>query len=49
MAQAARDSRLKKLTLANQYNERATWLRLAHEKLDRGVLAAYAAVDLAGE
>ncbi|HUU96554.1 MAG TPA: hypothetical protein VM487_12505, partial [Phycisphaerae bacterium] len=49
MAEAARDSRLKKRTLTNLYNERPTWLRLAHEKLDRGVLAAYAAVDPAGE
>ena len=37
--------RLKKRTLTNLYNERPTWLRLAHEKLDRAVLAAYAATD----
>jgi len=42
---AARDPRLKKRTLTNLYNERPTWLRLAHERLDRAVLAAYAAVD----
>jgi hypothetical protein len=45
MAAAAADPRLKKRTLTNLYNERPTWLRLAHEKLDRAVLAAYAAVD----
>lgn len=49
MAEAARDPRLKRRTLTNLYNERPTWLRLAHEKLDRAVLAAYAAVDPAGE
>jgi hypothetical protein len=32
---------LKKRTLTNLYNERPTWLRLAHEKLDRAVLDAY--------
>jgi len=37
-----------KRTLTNLYNERPTWLRLAHEKLDRAVLAAYAATDPAG-
>ncbi len=45
MAQAAKDPNLKRRTLTNLYNERPTWLRLAHEKLDRAVLAAYAAVD----
>jgi len=49
MAEAGRDSRLKKRTLTNLYNERPTWLRLAHEKLDRAVLAAYAATDPEGE
>jgi len=29
--------------------ERRTWLRLCHEKLDRAVLAAYAATDPAGQ
>jgi hypothetical protein len=45
MAKAAKDPNLKKRTLTNLYNERPTWLRLAHEKLDRAVLAAYAATD----
>jgi len=45
MAEAARDPRFKKRTLTELYNERPTWLKLAHEQLDRAVLAAYAAVD----
>ena len=45
MAEAARDPRFKKRTLTHLYNERPTWLKLAHETLDRAVLAAYAAVD----
>jgi len=45
MAEAARDPRFKKRTLTHLYNERPTWLKLAHEKLDRAVLAAYAAID----
>jgi len=36
---------LKKCTLTNLYNQRPTWLQLAHLELDRAVLAAYAAVD----
>jgi hypothetical protein len=48
MAAAAKDSRLKKHTLTNLYNERPTWLKLAHEQLDRAVLAAYAAIDPEG-
>jgi hypothetical protein len=48
MAAAAKDSRLKKRTLTNLYNERPTWLKLAHQKLDQAVLAAYAATDPAG-
>jgi hypothetical protein len=48
MAAAAKDPRLKKRTLTNLYNERPTWLKLAHEKLDRAVLAAYAATDPEG-
>jgi len=32
---------LKKRTLTNLYNERPTWLDLAHKKLDRAVLDAY--------
>ncbi|MCH8151919.1 MAG: class I SAM-dependent DNA methyltransferase [Planctomycetes bacterium] len=49
MAMAAKDQRLKKRTLTNLYNERPMWLRLAHEKLDRAVLAAYAATDPDGD
>ena len=49
MAAAAKDSRLKKRTLTNLYNERPTWLRLCHEKLDRAVLAAYAVTDPKGQ
>ena len=33
--------RLKKRTLTNLYNERPTWLALAHQKLDAAVFAAY--------
>ena len=32
---------IKKLTLTNLYNQRPTWLQLAHEKLDAAVDAAY--------
>ena len=32
---------LKKRTLTNLYNQRPTWLELAHKKLDEAVLAAY--------
>ena len=49
MAKAAKDSRLKKRTLTNLYNHRPTWLKLAHEMLDRAALAAYAAVDPEGQ
>jgi hypothetical protein len=48
MAATAKDPRLKVRTLTNLYNERPTWLQLAHERLDRAVLAAYAQVDPAG-
>lgn len=48
MARAGKDPKLKKRTLTNLYNERPTWLKLAHEKLDRAVLAAYAEIDPAG-
>jgi hypothetical protein len=34
-------SELKKRTLTNLYNQRPTWLRLAHETLDDTVFAAY--------
>ena len=33
---------LKRRTLTNLYNERPTWLALAHDKLDAAVFAAYA-------
>ena len=33
--------RLKKRTLTNLYNERPTWLELAHKRLDEAVFAAY--------
>jgi hypothetical protein len=49
MARAAKDPKLKKRTLTNLYNERPTWLRLLHDKLDRAVLAAYAAIDAEGD
>jgi len=45
MAAAAKDPRLKKRTLTNLYNERPTWLRLAHRRLDEAVLSAYAGAD----
>ncbi len=32
---------MKKRTLTNLYNERPTWLDLAHQQLDRAVLDAY--------
>jgi hypothetical protein len=32
---------LAKRTLTNLYNERPTWLALAHQKLDQAVFAAY--------
>ena len=35
------DAELKKRTLTNLYNERPTWLDLAHKQLDRAVLDAY--------
>ena len=44
-AACAQDPKLKKRTLTNLYNQRPTWLRLAHKALDEAVLAAYAAVD----
>jgi hypothetical protein len=46
---AAKDPRLNKRRLTNLYNERPTWLRLAHEALDRAALAAYAATDPDGQ
>lgn len=47
-AAAAQHPKLKKRTLTNLYNERPTWLRLAHKALDEAVLNAYAATDPAG-
>jgi hypothetical protein len=47
-AAAAKDPNLKKRTLTNLYNERPTWLRIAHRELDKAVLAAYASVDSPG-
>lgn len=37
----ASEAELKKRTLTNLYNQRPTWLDLAHKKLDTAVLAAY--------
>ncbi len=48
MAAAAKDPNLKKRTLTNLYNQRPTWLKLAHAELDQSVLAAYADADAAG-
>ena len=47
-AKSAKDPRLKKRTLTNLYNERPTWLRLAHKRLDESVLNAYAHADPQG-
>ncbi|MCB9835452.1 MAG: class I SAM-dependent DNA methyltransferase [Phycisphaera sp.] len=47
-AASAKHAKLKKRTLTNLYNERPTWLRLAHRALDEAVLAAYAHTDQAG-
>ena len=35
------ETELKKRTLTNLYNQRPTWLDLAHKKLDEAVLDAY--------
>ncbi len=37
----ASEAELKKRTLTNLYNQRPTWLDLAHATLDAAVLAAY--------
>ena len=37
----ASEAELAKRTLTRLYNEKPTWLRLLHEKLDRAVLDAY--------
>lgn len=47
-AACAKDPKLKKRTLTNLYNERPTWLKLAHQRLDEAVLSAYAAIDPEG-
>lgn len=38
---SASEEELKKRTLTNLYNQRPSWLALAHEKLDRAVFDAY--------
>jgi len=38
---AVPEAELKKRTLTNLYNQRPTWLDLAHKKLDAAVLDAY--------
>ena len=40
--EGATEAELRKRTLTNLYNERPTWLNLAHKKLDDAVLDAYA-------
>jgi len=40
--EGASEAELKKRTLTNLYNQRPTWLDLAHTKLDEAVLDAYA-------
>ena len=40
--EGASEAELKKRTLTNLYNQRPTWLDLAHKKLDDAVLDAYA-------
>ncbi len=39
--EGAMERELKKRTLTNLYNQRPTWLALAHQKLDEAVLDAY--------
>lgn len=39
----------KTLNYSRRRHERPQWLRLAHEKLDRAVLAAYGATDPDGD
>jgi type II restriction/modification system DNA methylase subunit YeeA len=45
----ASEQELKKRTLTNLYNQRPTWLDLAHQTLDRAVLAAYGWPEDVGE
>jgi len=40
-AEGLSDAEKKKRTLTNLYNQRPTWLELAHKKLDEAVFAAY--------
>jgi len=40
--EGASEAELKKRTLTNLYNQRSTWLDLAHKTLDDAVLDAYA-------
>ena len=39
--EGATEAELRKRTLTNLYNQRPTWLDLAHRKLDQAVLDAY--------
>jgi hypothetical protein len=41
MSKTSEVSRDKKRTLTNLYNQRPTWLELAHKRLDEAVFAAY--------
>jgi hypothetical protein len=41
--------RVGKRTLTNLYNERPTWLKLAHQKLDEAVFAAYGLAPAAAD
>lgn len=45
----ASEAELKKRTLTNLYNERPTWLAMAHERLDSAVYAAYGWTEAPGE
>ncbi|MBN1317124.1 MAG: class I SAM-dependent DNA methyltransferase, partial [Anaerolineales bacterium] len=45
----ASEAELKKRTLTNLYNQRPTWLDLAHKKLDKAVFAAYGWPDGLGD
>ena len=40
-AEGLSDAEKKKRTLTNLYNQRPTWLDLAHKRLDEAVFAAY--------
>lgn len=43
--EGATEAELKKRTLTNLYNQRPTWLDLAHRKLDAAVFAAYGWIE----